>query len=782
LAKQLRIETAELTDIGRRRSDNQDNLAQRVPEDPEELERDGALFVVADGMGGHAAGEVASTVAVQTMTETYFEAAHGEVLQGLAQAIKQSNEAILTIARENAGRTGMGTTLVAAVLCQGILYVANIGDSRAYLLRNGKLRQLTEDHSWVAEQVRAGILTEEQARNHVHRNVITRSLGTQANVTADVFVEPAREGDVLLLCSDGLHGYVSDAVIAETLGSLSTEEAAQRLIDLANEAGGPDNITVSIFRIDEMPEASPEVLAKLQLLRDQPRPTQPVPIVAKTPTRASVEAPMPPEPLGDGTVHSAAITSATKGRSRPLTWGLWAAAIVLVLALSAAAWDYTLGPFAQSRAFSAQITSDLNKVRADIASLATHSATDQLSILAGDQSLLQSDLGLNVNASQRTAIQTELSGPLASAVQTALSSYNAQAHIVPLSDAGAVTMTVPCASQLVPPLVAVPSAKGAPSGAVTLVARTTGNQLIAVVVANGQATCGNPFGTNITAIAGQNNSVIGLIAATGKTPAEIVALNATTGAPTVILKLPTVGSDVSYSNFVAAPNAIVVVQHTQSSNSDALAVFAGPKFTTNAVKTFPLPHTVRALAFGQNAAVYLLLDSGDLATFVPGSSTDIHIVGGLQIQPALATNGPSSYNSLTPVPTVPGSTSAFIAPLMGTPSFGVLYGAGPDAGTPKPTPTPRPTEVPSGNPAPSTPLASATLLAVDGNATPNVAVADGPGHRVMVLNATGIDLALMQQYADPSQLDHVTAVGFSLDNHTLFALTGTTLIQITLPS
>src|SRR6185437_13290626 len=114
----------------------------------------------------------------------------------------------------------------------------------------------TEDHSWVAEQVRAGVLTEDQARNHVHRNVITRSLSTQMKVVADVFVEPARQGDILLLCSDGLHGYVSDEQIRQTIAENEPAEAAQKLIDLANEAGGPDNITVSIFRIDEMADAA----------------------------------------------------------------------------------------------------------------------------------------------------------------------------------------------------------------------------------------------------------------------------------------------------------------------------------------------------------------------------------------------------------------------------------------------------------------------------------------------------------------------------------------------
>lgn len=779
LAKQLRIEMAELTDIGRRRNDNQDNMARRVPDDPSELERDGALFVVADGMGGHAAGEVASTVAVQTMTTTYFEAAQGEVLQGLAQAIKQSNEAILTIARENVGRSGMGTTLVAAVLCQGILYVANIGDSRAYLLRNGRLRQLTEDHSWVAEQVRAGVLTEEQARNHVHRNVITRSLGTQANVTADVFVEPAREGDVLLLCSDGLHGYVADETIRETMANFAPPEAAKRLVDLANEAGGPDNITVSIFRIDEMAEATPEVLAKLQLLKTQPRANQPTTIMAKAPEKPLLDAPPPPEPLPSLDTKSAEQASPARPKRRTGAWIVRIAAVLLIIAFSAAAWDYTLGPFAKSRLVAARVSADIAKTHADIQSLATHSISEQLSILATDQQQLQADLGLDLTASERSDLTQTLTSDLTTAVQGALNSYNAQAHIVPLVEANAQTTTVPCANQVVPPLVAVAAPKGATAA---FYARDLAGQAQPITLANGQATCGTPLGSNILAVTGTGTGLAALFAPTGKTPAQIGVLQAN-GSFTSILKLPTLGADVTLTSFVYSSKAIAVVEH--GSTGDALAIFSGPKFATTALKTIPVPQGVRALGYGSNAVIYLLLGDGSLATFVPDAETTLHAVGGLQIEPALPTTQPSNYTSATPVPTVPNTSTAFMAPMTEIPHFTANVATEPQGpyatGTPTPTPMPTATPLPAGNSTPSTPLASATDLAVDSATVPVVSIADGKGHRIVTLNAAGIDLTLMQQYADAHQLDGVAAVTFSPDQHTLFALTDTALIQIQLP-
>src|SRR2546426_9826096 len=189
LAKQLRLDVAQLTDVGRKREHNEDNMAYVIPKDEQVMTKKGALFIVADGMGGHAAGEVASEIAVDTVSNVYYQDDSDDVAVSLLRAIRRANASIHQRAAENMLRTGMGTTCVAAVLRGNIAYIANVGDSRAYLLRGSQVKQISQDHSWVAEQVRAGLLTEDQARTHAQRNVITRCLGTQSDVDIDVFPE-----------------------------------------------------------------------------------------------------------------------------------------------------------------------------------------------------------------------------------------------------------------------------------------------------------------------------------------------------------------------------------------------------------------------------------------------------------------------------------------------------------------------------------------------------------------------------------------------------------------
>ena len=220
MAKLLRLDVAQLTDVGRRRDHNEDNMAYVIPKDPAVMTHKGALLIVADGMGGHAAGEVASEIAVDTVSNAYYQDENDDVSTSLLQAIRRANAAIQQRAAENMLRSGMGTTCVAAVLRGNMAYIANIGDSRIYLVRQARIRQVSQDHSWVAEQVRAGLLTEEQARTHAQRNVITRSLGTQLEVDVDIFREPLEEGDTLLLCSDGLSGMVNDEELLHTLNQI----------------------------------------------------------------------------------------------------------------------------------------------------------------------------------------------------------------------------------------------------------------------------------------------------------------------------------------------------------------------------------------------------------------------------------------------------------------------------------------------------------------------------------------------------------------------------------
>jgi PPM family protein phosphatase len=231
-------EEAHKTDTGRQRHANEDSYYARAP-----------MFAVADGMGGAQAGEVASRIAAGA-----FE--HGQVSDDapaegqLEEIAKQANREIHKLAQEDSSRAGMGTTLTAALLRDDEVALGHVGDSRAYVLRNGKLKRLTKDHSLVEELRRQGRLTEEQAEEHPQRSIITRALGPEPSVNVDTMTFPARDGDVFLLCSDGLTTMVSDEEIREILvRSKTLRSAVNRLVDAANHGGGRDNITAVAFRV-----------------------------------------------------------------------------------------------------------------------------------------------------------------------------------------------------------------------------------------------------------------------------------------------------------------------------------------------------------------------------------------------------------------------------------------------------------------------------------------------------------------------------------------------------
>src|SRR3989442_8833972 len=259
LAKQLHLDVAQLTDVGRKREHNEDNMAYVIPKDLQVMARKGALFIVADGMRGHAAGEVASEIAVDTISNVYYQDDSDDVAVSLLHAIKPANASIHQRAAENMLRSGMGTTCVAAVLRGNMAYIANVGDSRAYFLRGSQVKQISQDHSWVAEQVRAGLLTEDQARTHAQRNVITRCLGTQAEVDIDVFQEELNDGDSLVLCTDGLSGLVSEEELQRIVDQYVPQQSVYHLVERANENGGPDNITAIVARVQEVGEEPPGV-------------------------------------------------------------------------------------------------------------------------------------------------------------------------------------------------------------------------------------------------------------------------------------------------------------------------------------------------------------------------------------------------------------------------------------------------------------------------------------------------------------------------------------------
>lgn len=247
------------TDIGKVRSGNEDSC--RVIEGKDAPDRVDAIMVVADGMGGHAAGEVASEMTadgvVRLLTSRPADATmpEGGYSQLLGQVLSEVNREVYR-AGQKPEYHGMGTTCTVGVLKGSQLYIAHVGDSRAYLMRDRELVQVTRDHGWVAEQLEAGNLTPEEAEHHPYRNVVTRAVGTAAEVQVDTFFESVAPGHRVLLCSDGLHSVVGDSEIAPVLGDGDVEAVCDGLIDLANANGGPDNITVVVAEIGAAGRAS----------------------------------------------------------------------------------------------------------------------------------------------------------------------------------------------------------------------------------------------------------------------------------------------------------------------------------------------------------------------------------------------------------------------------------------------------------------------------------------------------------------------------------------------
>jgi serine/threonine protein phosphatase PrpC len=243
-----------LTHVGRQRQHNEDAFL---------IENDARLFLVADGMGGHAAGEIASRIAVDSIQEFILHTkeddgtwphAYDEKFKRstnrLMAAVRLANTRVLEAMRKDARLRGMGTTVVACLADGDIMSFAHVGDSRGYLIRGNQLSRVTNDHSWVFEQVQAGMLTEAEAEKHPLRNVITRALGGALSVSPDASETVCQPGDTFLLCSDGLTGMVpEDQILRVVTESGDLESACQALVDTANERGGLDNVTAILVRI-----------------------------------------------------------------------------------------------------------------------------------------------------------------------------------------------------------------------------------------------------------------------------------------------------------------------------------------------------------------------------------------------------------------------------------------------------------------------------------------------------------------------------------------------------
>ncbi len=248
-AQSMRLEGAMLTDVGSVRQGNEDRIAFVTAGGGKDSGRNEALVVVADGMGGHAAGEVASAMAVDVVRQVFF-GTKGSIPGRLAQALSSANRAIFDLAANDPQRQGMGTTCTVIAFDGARIFLGHVGDSRAYLLRKGKLHQLSQDHTLVARMLREGLLTPAQARTHPQGNVITQAVGTKPAIEPDIWRKGMKiaNGDRLVVCSDGLHGVVGDVRISEIAGGADPREATQELIAAALAGGGPDNISVGVFR------------------------------------------------------------------------------------------------------------------------------------------------------------------------------------------------------------------------------------------------------------------------------------------------------------------------------------------------------------------------------------------------------------------------------------------------------------------------------------------------------------------------------------------------------
>jgi protein phosphatase len=252
LKVRMRVSVGCKTDLGRVRENNEDKFEYYIPDNEGDLALRGMAFVVCDGMGGHAAGQLASELAAKTFLDVYYNHPGDSTASALLASVKAANRFVLDVARAVPSRRGMGTTLSALILLQGQAWVAHVGDSRIYRLRGGQFEQVTKDHTWVEEAIATGQIRPEEAETHPYRHVLTRAIGTEDNVPPDIFPLELEQDDLFLLCSDGLINHVSDDEISEVLKESGPSEAAWRLVGMALVGGGSDNCTVMAVRADEI--------------------------------------------------------------------------------------------------------------------------------------------------------------------------------------------------------------------------------------------------------------------------------------------------------------------------------------------------------------------------------------------------------------------------------------------------------------------------------------------------------------------------------------------------
>jgi serine/threonine protein phosphatase PrpC len=676
LAKQLRLDVAQLTDVGRKREHNEDNMAFVIPKDSQVMANKGALFIVADGMGGHAAGEVASEIAVDTVSNMYYQEDSNDVAVSLLRAIRRANASIHQRAAENLLRTGMGTTCVAAVLRGNMAYIANVGDSRAYLLRGNQVKQISQDHSWVAEQVRAGLLTEEQARTHTQRNVITRCLGTQTEVDVDVFHEELHEGDCLILCTDGLSGLVSDEELKRIVDQFVPQESVYHLVEKANENGGPDNITAIVVRVQEVGEEPPGVrypvvvggremsedTVTLGMLSDSPSGAGSGNgniAISSGPLRLS-SGPLMPSP-NSITAPQAAIGKHQSGRRRLLYPTLAVVALLLISLLAGAFY------FLRSNESQAAANQALDAAQQQILKVTSASPVPALTTLATTQKALvdvQKTYQLNDAQMQRL---TQLQNDLVGHVQNAISAYNQQAKITVL----------PCNSKSHP--IDNTSSNTSPGSIAFADGFTSNPFLYTLGLDNRLYQINSQYGMEIPVPNGKsipqfsniasNGSMLFLIQKQGKGNSQATyTLSAyqpgQQGTLTVPISSAQIGANFTSNGYVpliitAWNNTVYVVlsSQTEQLNPRILSYVLDIKKHLGTPKESQISISAPLVSIAAfSSQLFLLLSSGDVKSLslVKGSqpsSLPMPVFVQSQIAPPLATTA-QDYNATTPVPTV----------------------------------------------------------------------------------------------------------------------------------
>ncbi|MDQ6644280.1 MAG: Stp1/IreP family PP2C-type Ser/Thr phosphatase, partial [Chloroflexota bacterium] len=702
--KQLRLEVAQLTDVGRKREHNEDNMAYVIPKDPQVMAKKGALFIVADGMGGHAAGEVASEIAVDTVSNVYYQDDSDDAATSLLHAIKRANALIHQRAAENMLRSGMGTTCVAAVLRGNMAYIANVGDSRAYLVRNGQVKQVSQDHSWVAEQVRAGLLTEDQARTHAQRNVITRCLGTQADVEIDVFPEQLEDKDALVLCTDGLSGLVSDDEIRRIVGQSIPQDSVYHLVQRANENGGPDNITAIVISVQEAGWEPPHVRHPVPVGgREVGEDTTLLGMPSGSPTSASTpvvdagRVPSSPLRFSSGPLAPDELVTAPQpvlyarrwSRSR-LLYPLLALLTLFILATVGGGIFF----FLQAKT-GTQVTQQvqdarksIDKANAEVATNPTSALHDLASAQSSLRALLQDP---SLAPSQHNSVLHLLQNNLTKSVQTAIVTYNTHSSIMLLCLSNATTNAINNGStgtqaKIITQVMAKVKGKSAPD----MYALGTDNKLYQV---NNNSLLAVPLpisaDTKVINLASNGSQLVLLTQqptkAGASTPNDTYTLNlfspvqAQSAHPSFAsssqIDPRLIKPDLVPSLIAAAGTDVYVVFGSDTVRTTTLIMDYFPKANRPLVQTsqstlsFSTP--IKSVAAFPNHELFFLLDGGSLQSIQLSSGAQAtNVLVDKPLEQPLAT-GTTPFSWQTPVPTVSQAGTNALA-VLGTTSSSAL--------------------------------------------------------------------------------------------------------------